>query len=216
MAESAQSTLGARMSRLILVAAIVLTVLALAPLVISTGAIVIADVAGCALGSEPSLGCHVFGLELKPLLYAGVTVLNWSDAAWFPAAGAIPLWFLVFAIGLVRDIRSVRQRQRLTPAPPSRRAYLLIPLTMATIVGFGPIGCVVWAILFAEAFDCNANEGGASACLVGGVDYGGALSGLVVMGWFMFLVWPLALIVLVGWIVAVGYAFRTRTSVPLH
>jgi hypothetical protein len=36
------------------------------------------------------------------------------------------------------------------------------------------------------------------------------------MGWFMFLVWPLALIVLVGWIVAVGYAFRTRTSVPLH
>lgn len=215
MAVGAQSMLGARISRVILVAAIVLTGLALAPLVVSTGAIVIADIAGCALGSEPSLGCHVADLDLKPLLYAGVTVLNWSDAAWYPAAGAIPLWVLVFAIGLVRDIRSVRQRDRLLRRPPTR-AYLLIPLTMATIIGFGPIGCVIWAMLFAGAFGCQANEGGASACLVGGVDYGGALSGFVVMGWFMFLVWPLALIVLVGWIVAVGYAFRTRTRASLH
>lgn len=204
-------------SRLMLVAALGLSVLAILPLTISTLALAVSAVTDCQLGADLGDSCRLAGLPLRSILIAAVSMLQWSDLAWSFGSLAVLLWMAIFVRGLARDIRFVRDPQLPGARSGWRRAYLIIPLTGATIVGYAPILSVVWAALFSNAFGCTVNEGASHPCVVAGVDYGDALYQSFVAGWLMLVVWPLALIVLAGWIGVVGYAFsRWMRTRPVH
>lgn len=193
--------------RLILVAALGLSVLAMLPVALSTVALVVSALSDCQLGADLGDSCQIVGVNSRPILINAVSLLGWSDVAWSLGAVAILLWIVVFVRGLARDVRFLRDPQLPGATSGWRRAYLLIPLTGATIVGFAPILSVIWAALFSQAFGCAVNEGASHPCVVAGIDYGEALYQGFVAGWLMLVVWPLALIVLVGWIGVAGYAF---------
>ncbi len=192
--------------RLVLAAALTLTALALLPLTVSTLALLLPALTDCQLGVDLGDSCRIAGANMRPILIGAVATLRWSELAWSLGTIAIILWMGIFVRGLARDIRFVRDPQLPGATSGWRRAYLLIPLTGATIVAFAPMLSVIWAALFSGAFGCTVNEGSTHPCVVAGVDYGDALYQSFVTGWLMLIVWPLALIVLVGWIGVAGYA----------
>lgn len=91
-----------------------------------------------------------------------------------------------------------------------------ITLCVLTVVGWAPLLGVLLSSLFSNYFGCTLNEAGAQPCVVGGVDYGEALSVMFVAGWFMLVTWPFMLLTAVAWL-ALCVAFivrrvrRTRT-----
>jgi hypothetical protein len=196
--------------RLVLAAAWALTALALLPLTISTLALVVPVLTDCQLGAAVGDSCRFAGANMRPFLTAAVSMLQWSEPAWSMGTIAVLLWMGIFVRGIACDIRFVRDPQLPGATSGWRRAYLLIPLTGATIVAFAPILSVIWAALFSGAFGCTVNEGASHPCVVAGVDYGDALYQSFVAGWLMLIVWPLVLIVLVGWIGVAGYAIGRR------
>lgn len=207
MTPDARSARHSLVFRLIFIAAVALTVLAVMPVTLSTAALTISAMSDCPLGPQLAGSCQWAGVNLRPILIGAVSWIAWSDLAWDLASLAVILWMIVFVRGVARDIRFLRDPQLPGATSGLRRAYLLIPLTGATIVGFAPIFSVIWSALFSGAFGCTLNEGDVHPCVVAGVDYGDALYQGFVAGWLMLIVWPLALIVLVGWIGVAGYAF---------
>ena len=92
--------------------------------------------------------------------------------------------------------------------PP--RGVVIIALSL--LIGLGPILLAIAADALGGAFGCEVNEGARSACMVAGVDIGGALSGAFVLGWLTILLLPLAgLGVAAGLCVTVFDALRRRT-----
>lgn len=62
-----------------------------------------------------------------------------------------------------------------------------------------PMAAVLVSAVLAALLNCELNEGGATACIVLGVDFGGFLSGLFTLGWMALLTLPLLMGVLVLW-----------------
>lgn len=71
---------------------------------------------------------------------------------------------------------------------------------LLVLAGCAPLLIAILASLMAGAHGCTVNEAGAYPCIIGGNDWGGALSAMFVMGWLMMLtIWlvPAGLVVLV-------------------
>ena len=64
----------------------------------------------------------------------------------------------------------------------STRIWVLI---MLVVIGFAPLASVALAGVVADLNGCELHEGYSQPCLVLGVDIGGALHTMVVMGWLM-------------------------------
>ena len=62
------------------------------------------------------------------------------------------------------------------------RIWLLI---LMVLIGIAPLASVALAGLIAELNGCGLHEGFAQPCIVAGVDIGGLLYTMTVMGWLM-------------------------------
>jgi hypothetical protein len=76
-----------------------------------------------------------------------------------------------------------------------RRRWPLIAVLLWALLTFGPLLGVLLASAVASANGCRLDEAGAYPCVVAGVDVGGLLSGLFVLGWLMLLTLPLGAVV---------------------
>jgi len=56
-----------------------------------------------------------------------------------------------------------------------------------------PILSVVLAATIADSHGCTLNEGSVNPCIIGGVDYGGLLYNMGVLGWFAMVSIPLGI-----------------------
>jgi len=75
---------------------------------------------------------------------------------------------------------------------------------ISILVALAPISIAIGADALGGAFGCEVHEGYSSACVVAGVDIGGALAAAFVLGWLTILLLPLAALgVLAGLLVAV-------------
>jgi len=92
-----------------------------------------------------------------------------------------------------------------TTAQPARFpwARYLVILAIILVVGAGPIISVMISSAIANANGCNLNEGGVDTCMVAGMDLGGTLYELFVMGWLGLITVPLGLGGLLVWTVRV-------------
>lgn len=82
----------------------------------------------------------------------------------------------------------------------------LLGLIFSLLFAILPIAISIGAGTFAEANGCVLNEGGATQCVLLGIDWGGTLYTLGVLGWFFIVSMPIGAfgaIVCVGWLLAV-------------
>lgn len=70
-----------------------------------------------------------------------------------------------------------------------------------------PFAGVLVSAMLAALFGCELNEGGPQACMVLGLDLGGVLSSMFVMGWMALITLPLLMGLLVLWAVVEGGVF---------
>lgn len=73
-----------------------------------------------------------------------------------------------------------------------------------------PMISVLSSSLIAEALGCRVDEGGTYPCVVLGLDIGGWLSTLFVMGWLFFLTVPTGLLALLVLLIVVLVGARAR------
>ena len=86
---------------------------------------------------------------------------------------------------------------------PKRFPWLWYLLALLVIVAFAfaPIGSVMLCGAIANAYGCKVDEGSAHPCIINGHDYGELLYSLGVMGWFMLVTIPAALVALASWFI---------------
>ena len=74
-----------------------------------------------------------------------------------------------------------------------------------------PLVAVLLSAALAALFGCELNEGITNVCSIAGIDFGGFLSGLFVMGWLALITLPLLMCILALWaLVEWGSWFRKR------
>jgi hypothetical protein len=85
----------------------------------------------------------------------------------------------------------------------SRFPWLVYSLVLVAILvlSLWPVASVLFAYGVADANGCVLNEGSAHPCLVFGADWGNALYGFGVMGWFMLATLPLGGGALIVWLI---------------
>lgn len=89
----------------------------------------------------------------------------------------------------------------MTPAPRFPwRVYGLLLLAIL-VLSLWPIASVIFAGSVANAHGCVLNEGSVHPCMVLGSDWGEALYGFGVMGWFMLATLPLGGGALIVWLI---------------
>jgi hypothetical protein len=73
--------------------------------------------------------------------------------------------------------------------------------TFAVLIGLCllPLGAVLLSAALAALFGCELNEGVTNVCSIAGLDVGGFLSGLFVMGWLALITLPLLMCILALW-----------------
>jgi hypothetical protein len=82
-------------------------------------------------------------------------------------------------------------------------------LPTITLLAWLPLGLLLLGMGVADLLGCEANEGGVQPCLVSGVDIGGLLYALFMMGWLMILALPIMLATVVAWLwIGVSWARR--------
>lgn len=92
------------------------------------------------------------------------------------------------------------------------RVYVWV-LIVIILVALGPLIGVVVAGGIASANGCTLHEGFANPCVVVGVDMGGLLYGLGVLGWLMLASIPLGAMALLGWALVLGlHHWRWRVA----
>ena len=88
--------------------------------------------------------------------------------------------------------------------------------TRKTVIGLCvlamlPLVFILLTALLAGLMGCEVNDGGALPCIVGGVDFGGLLSGMLALGWLGLLTIPALMAVLGLWGLAeAGSHWRRR------
>lgn len=88
------------------------------------------------------------------------------------------------------------------------QTYLLV-LAIIAIVALSPMLSVAIAGGIATLGGCTLHEGNVNPCVFFGVDFGGLLYGLGVMGWFMLLTLPIGALAAAGWVVVlIGHIVR--------
>ena len=78
---------------------------------------------------------------------------------------------------------------------------LWVPLVIA-LVAATPVISLLLAVWIAGANGCRLNEADAHPCLLAGVDIGGLLYDMFVLGWLAFVTVPLGVLGLAGWLIA--------------
>ncbi|HMN36488.1 MAG TPA: hypothetical protein PKD49_02080 [Hyphomicrobium sp.] len=74
-----------------------------------------------------------------------------------------------------------------------------------------PLGCVLVAATIAALAGCELNEASTPVCSIAGVDVGGVLSPMFVMGWMALITLPGLLAILVVWALVEAWAnWRAR------
>ncbi|EKF19003.1 hypothetical protein [Nitratireductor pacificus] len=94
-----------------------------------------------------------------------------------------------------------------------RRVVILFAVAFVAIVLLAslPIISVLIATLIAGSTDCTLNEGNIHPCVVAGVDLGGMLNTMFVLGWLMLMTIPLGVAGLAVWtVVAIIFWIRSR------
>jgi hypothetical protein len=93
---------------------------------------------------------------------------------------------------------------------PKRRWWVIptVILLIVTFFAFLPIISVALTALLANIFHCHVDEGSVHPCPALGMDIGGLLYGMGVMGWFALMTFPAMIAALVGWIVLAAVAVR--------
>lgn len=96
------------------------------------------------------------------------------------------------------ECRSVR-RAAGVPLRTMVRAYTV---ALLTILGFAlfPVLSVLIVSLVAGAAGCSVNEGSVTPCVIAGVDMGGLLYTMGVLGWLMVATIPVGAMLLAGWL----------------
>ncbi|MCC5985766.1 MAG: hypothetical protein JJU42_15530 [Rhodobacteraceae bacterium] len=79
------------------------------------------------------------------------------------------------------------------------QTYLLV-LAVIAFVALLPVISVLIAGGIATLGGCELNEGFVNPCVFFGVDLGGLLYGMGVMGWFMLLSLPMGALAAAGWV----------------
>ena len=89
----------------------------------------------------------------------------------------------------------------MTPELNSRKSRRkLVLLVAVTLIAFAPVLSVLTTSAIATALGCKVDEGNIHPCLIAGLDIGGMLYGMGVMGWLMIPAAPLMLVAILGWI----------------
>lgn len=90
------------------------------------------------------------------------------------------------------------------------RTYCVV-LGLIALVAVSPLISVLVASGIAESAGCRLDEGGAHPCLIGGADWGEALSTMFVLGWLMFATLPFGGVAFLVWLAAfVTHRIRWR------
>lgn len=86
---------------------------------------------------------------------------------------------------------------------PAKFVWRVYGLALLAIVVFAllPVASVFLTYLIAEANNCQVNEAYVQPCVVLGIDLGGLLYGMGVMGWLMLVTLPLGGGALIVWLV---------------
>lgn len=85
-------------------------------------------------------------------------------------------------------------------------------LVAGVVVGLGPVGLAMLAGLVASAAGCTLNEATAHPCVIGGVDIGGALYFVGVMGWLSLATLPIGGMVFLAGLVVLILGFLRRAK----
>lgn len=95
---------------------------------------------------------------------------------------------------------------------PKRRWWVIptVILLIVTFFAFLPIIGVALTALLADIFHCQVDEGSVHPCPALGMDIGGLLYGMGVMGWMALVTFPAMIAALVGWLVLAGLAVRKK------
>lgn len=91
------------------------------------------------------------------------------------------------------------------PLPGPRRFPWAIYIVVAVVIAafaFSPMLFVALAGVIANANGCPLDVLAPQPCLVNGVDWGGPLYAIAILGWFTLLTLPAGLVLAVVWLVA--------------
>ena len=89
---------------------------------------------------------------------------------------------------------------------------LLTGYAIVAILAGWPVLSVLASSLIASWNGCTLHEGYASRCIVYGIDLGGPLYSMGVLGWLMLMTLPLGAIALIGWTVIWLVARKRRVA----
>ena len=105
-----------------------------------------------------------------------------------------------------------------SPAPRPRRfpglAYGIV-LGLIVLFGLAPIIITIVSAGIASAYDCNISETILNPCIVNGADWGPNLQAGGIAFWYVLIVWPLAFILSIIWLVVLlihRAAFKRRAA----
>lgn len=93
-----------------------------------------------------------------------------------------------------------------------RRRWPVLAALLWAFLTFGPLLGVLLASAVAGANGCRLDEAGSYPCVVAGVDVGGLLSTLFVLGWLMLVTLPAGIVV--GAVGLVLWLSRRRLTPP--
>lgn len=74
-----------------------------------------------------------------------------------------------------------------------------IALLVIALLALWPLLSVLITYTIADTAGCQVNEGGINACMIAGLDWGGALYTMGMMGWFMLATLPFGAGALLIW-----------------
>lgn len=99
-----------------------------------------------------------------------------------------------------------------SPARRYRNLWWLFGTSLFVILGVAllPVASVAVAGLVAEAAGCTLNEARAHPCVIAGLDWGGLLYTMGVLGWLMLATIPIGGALLAFWAVALLFCIGWR------
>lgn len=74
-------------------------------------------------------------------------------------------------------------------------------ISLAVMACFAPMASTMAAAWIADRNGCRLHEGFVNPCVIGGVDWGGTLYNMAMMGWLMLATLPIALLLVGAWVV---------------
>jgi hypothetical protein len=93
-----------------------------------------------------------------------------------------------------------------------RTGRLLLGYLIIVVLVCSPLLSVAIASGVAWSAGCTVHEASTSPCLIAGIDVGGTLYDMAVMGWLIFATMPLGAVAVAGWTVAWAVTARRQNA----